>query len=138
MDEYMGYSGKTGGTTHAYLDRLMVMAAGNSGGTTGLLGTPADSFNGLSVGALDSVNPRANALFDANRAPAGTTFSRAGSAVDPLSWMCPPASQGCGFSKRTNALPGRTRRIDILPASGKLKRTEFYFIPSAERDRDVP
>ena len=70
MDEYMGYSGKTGGTTHAYLDRLMVMAAGNSGGTTGLLGTPADSFNGLSVGALDSVNPHANALFDANRAPA--------------------------------------------------------------------
>ena len=70
MDEYAGYSGKTGGTTHRYLDRLLVMAAGNSGKTTGLLGTPADSFNGLSVGALDAVNPNVNGIFDAGRTPA--------------------------------------------------------------------
>ena len=71
MDEYSGYAGKAGGTTHTYLDRLMVIAAGNSGETSGLLGTPADSFNGLSVGALDTVNPNANALFDVGRTPVG-------------------------------------------------------------------
>lgn len=70
MDEYTGYAGKAAGTTGGYLDRLMVMAAGNSGATTGLLGTPADSFNGLTVGALDSLVPTASGLFDANRAPA--------------------------------------------------------------------
>ena len=71
MDEYAGYAGKTGGTTHAYLDRLMVISAGNSGGTTGLLGSPADSFNGLSVGALDVVNPAADWIFDTGRTPVG-------------------------------------------------------------------
>ena len=71
MDEYAGYAGKTGGTTHAYLDRLMVISAGNSGETTGLLGSPADSFNGLSVGALDVVNPAADGIFDAGRTPVG-------------------------------------------------------------------
>lgn len=71
MDEYAGYAGKTGGTTHAYLDRLMVISAGNSGGTTGLLGAPADSFNGLSVGALDVVNPAASGIFDTGRTPVG-------------------------------------------------------------------
>ena len=71
MDEYAGYAGKTGGTTHAYLDKLMVISAGNSGDTTGLLGTPADSFNGLSVGALDVVNPNVSGIFDAGRTPVG-------------------------------------------------------------------
>ncbi len=71
MDEYAGYAGKTGGTTHAYLDRLMVISAGNSGETTGLLGSPADSFNGLSVGALDVVNPAAIGIFDTGRTPVG-------------------------------------------------------------------
>ncbi|MCE9609497.1 MAG: S8 family serine peptidase [Chthoniobacter sp.] len=69
MDEYAGYAGKAGGTTHGYLDRLMVISAGNSGEDTGLLGSPADSFNGLSVGALDVVNPAASGLFDTGRAP---------------------------------------------------------------------
>jgi subtilisin family serine protease len=69
LDEYTGYAGKTGGTTGTYLDRLMVNAAGNSGGDTGLLGSPAESFNGLSVGALDVVNPAASGLFDAGRTP---------------------------------------------------------------------
>lgn len=69
LDEYSGYFGKTGGTTHAYLDRLMVTSAGNSGAGTGLVGSPAESFNGLSVGALDVVNPAASGLFDAGRTP---------------------------------------------------------------------
>ena len=69
MDEYTGYSGKTGGTTRAYLDRLMVISAGNSGGDTGLVGSPAESFNGLSVGALDVVNPAASGIFDTGRTP---------------------------------------------------------------------
>ena len=67
LDEYTGYAGKTGGTTHTYLDRLMVTSAGNSGADTGLVGSPAESFNGLSVGALDVVNPAASGLFDAGR-----------------------------------------------------------------------
>ena len=69
LDEYTGYAGKTGGTTHTYLDRLMVTSAGNSGADTGLVGSPAESFNGLSVGALDVVNPAASGLFDAGRTP---------------------------------------------------------------------
>ena len=69
LDEYTGYAGKTGGTTHTYLDRLMVTSAGNSGADTGLVGSPAESFNGLSVGALDVVNPAASELFDAGRTP---------------------------------------------------------------------
>ncbi len=69
MDEYAGYAGKTGGTTQGYLNRLMVISAGNSGGDTGLVGSPADSYNGLSVGALDVVNPAANGLFDPGRMP---------------------------------------------------------------------
>ncbi|MEI8340282.1 MAG: S8 family serine peptidase [Verrucomicrobiota bacterium] len=69
MDEYAGYHGKTGGTTGQYLDKLMVISAGNSGEGNGLPGSPADSYNGLSVGALDATNPNANALVDAGRAP---------------------------------------------------------------------
>jgi len=69
LDEYTGYAGKTGGTTHTYLDRLMVTSAGNSGADTGLVGSPAESFNGLSVGALDVVNPASSELFDAGRTP---------------------------------------------------------------------
>jgi hypothetical protein len=53
MDEYAGYYGKTGGTTKGYLDKLMVISAGNDGQASGLLGSPADSFNGLTVGALE-------------------------------------------------------------------------------------
>ena len=71
MDEYAGYAGKTGGTTGTYLNRLMVISAGNSGEDTGLVGSPADSFNGLSVGALDVVNPAANGIFDTGRTPVG-------------------------------------------------------------------
>ena len=71
LDEYTGYSGKIAGTTHAYLDRLMVIAAGNSGEDSGLLGSPADAFNGLSVGALHVANPTAEGLFDAGRTPIG-------------------------------------------------------------------
>ncbi len=70
LDEYAGYAGKTGGTTHGYLDKLNVIAAGNFGAGSGLLGTPADSFNGLTVGALDNINPLATELFDPGRMPA--------------------------------------------------------------------
>jgi hypothetical protein len=70
MDEYAGYRGKTGGTTGTYLDKLMVISAGNNGQTTGLLGTPADSYNGLTVGALDVVDSSASGLFDPGRMPA--------------------------------------------------------------------
>jgi len=70
MDEYAGYYGKTGGTTGTYLDKLMVISAGNSGADTGLLGSPADCFNGLTVGALDAINPDASAIDDPTRAPA--------------------------------------------------------------------
>jgi subtilisin family serine protease len=70
MDEYAGYAGKAGGTTHGYLDRLMVISAGNSGEDGGLLGTPADCFNGLSVGALGAVDETANWIFDTGRKPA--------------------------------------------------------------------
>ena len=66
MDEYTGYHGKTNGTTGAYRDVLMVIAAGNSGA---LLGTPADAYNGLSVGALDSGNHTSTYLDDPTRAP---------------------------------------------------------------------
>jgi len=66
MDEYVGYKGKTGGSTAQYMDKLMVIAAGNSGG---LLGQPADSFNGIVVGALDVVNENATGLTDPNRMP---------------------------------------------------------------------
>jgi hypothetical protein len=72
MDEYAGYQGKTGGTTGGYKDRLMVFAAGNAGSTTGLLGSPASSFNGLSVGALGAINPSATNLTDPLRAPSAT------------------------------------------------------------------
>ena len=70
MDEYAGYSGKAAGLTAKYSDKLMVIAAGNEGAKTGFLDTPADSFNGLTVGALDVLNPNASALMDASRAPA--------------------------------------------------------------------
>lgn len=70
MDEYAGYFGKTGGTTKGYLDKLIVISAGNDGQTTGLLGFPADSFNGLSVGALDVVDQSKSGLFDPGRSPA--------------------------------------------------------------------
>ena len=69
MDEYIGYRGKTGGTTGRYLDKLMVISAGNSGEETGLLGSPADCFNGLSVGALDVSNTAATGLLDPGRMP---------------------------------------------------------------------
>jgi len=69
MDEYAGYAGKTGGTTGHYSDKLLVIAAGNAGEETGLLGTPADSFNGLTVGALDVVNENASGIFDTGRMP---------------------------------------------------------------------
>jgi hypothetical protein len=66
MDEYTGYHGKTNGTTGAYRDVLMVIAAGNSGA---LLGTPADAYNGLTVGALDNGNHTSTYLDDPTRAP---------------------------------------------------------------------
>ncbi|MCX6995582.1 MAG: S8 family serine peptidase [Kiritimatiellaeota bacterium] len=66
MDEYAGYQGKTSGTAGGYLDKLMVVAAGNSGG---LLGSPADAYNGLSVGALAVANPSASGLNDPTRVP---------------------------------------------------------------------
>ncbi|MDD5350545.1 MAG: S8 family serine peptidase [Chthoniobacteraceae bacterium] len=69
VDEYVGYSGKTGGTTGKYLDKLMVISAGNSGQTNGLLGMPADSYNSLVVGALNVVNPAATELLDPTRSP---------------------------------------------------------------------
>ena len=72
MDEFAGYAGKSGGSTGQYHDVLMVFAAGNSGDTTGFLGAPASSFNGLSVGALDALNPAATDLTDPSRAPAGS------------------------------------------------------------------
>jgi hypothetical protein len=70
MDEYVGYAGKTGGTTGAYGDKLLVIAAGNNGESGGLLDQPADSFNGLTVGALDATDPNATGLFDPGRMPA--------------------------------------------------------------------
>lgn len=75
IDEYVGYSGKTGGTTGQYLDKLIVVAAGNSGQTNGLLGSPADAYNVLVVGALDAVDPTATGIFDPNRAPTGRVAS---------------------------------------------------------------
>lgn len=69
MDEYSGYAGKISGTAGGYLDRLMVIAAGNNGKTTGLLGTPADSFNGLTVGALDAGGLPGAAWDDPARTP---------------------------------------------------------------------
>lgn len=57
LDEYTGYKGKTGGTAGGYRDALMVVAAGNEGETTGLLRSPADSYNVLTVGAQDVGNP---------------------------------------------------------------------------------
>lgn len=95
MDEYVGYRGKTGGTTKGYLDKLMVISAGNEGDTkgtdgkiTGYLGSPADSFNGLAVGALDVVNPNVTGLFDPGRTPA--------SRVAPYSSWRPLANGRCG------------------------------------------
>jgi hypothetical protein len=70
MDEYVGYAGKTGGTTGQYSDKLLVIAAGNNGESGGLLDQPADSYNGLTVGALDAVDPTATGLFDPGRMPA--------------------------------------------------------------------
>ena len=66
MDEFTGYYGKTNGTTGAYRDVLMVVAAGDSGG---LLSAPADAYNVLTVGALDSGNPSSTNLDDPTRAP---------------------------------------------------------------------
>ena len=66
MDEYTGYHGKTGGTTSGYRDVLMVMAAGNSGS---LLGVPADAYNVLTVGALDTGNHNSNYIDDPTRRP---------------------------------------------------------------------
>ncbi len=71
LDEYAGYNGKNGGTTQGYLDKLMVISAGNSGEENGLLGSPADSFNGLIVGALDVVNPGVSDIADPGRTPIG-------------------------------------------------------------------
>ena len=70
MDEYVGYAGKTGGTTGQYSDKLLVIAAGNNGELGGLLDQPADCYNGLTVGALNAVNPNATGLFDPGRMPA--------------------------------------------------------------------
>jgi hypothetical protein len=70
MDEYVGYAGKTGGTTGQYSDKLLVIAAGNNGESGGLLDQPADCYNGLTVGALDAVDPNATGLFDPGRMPA--------------------------------------------------------------------
>ncbi len=73
MDEYAGYHGKTNGTTGRYLDKLMVISSGNNGEDTGLLGTPADSYNGLVVGALGVVAHTNNVwmdLTDPGRMPA--------------------------------------------------------------------
>jgi hypothetical protein len=75
MDEYAGYHGKTGGSTAGYLDKLMVFSAGNNGAGSGLLTFPADSFNGLAVGALDAVDPTQKGLFDAGRTPAARVAS---------------------------------------------------------------
>lgn len=75
MDEYTGYFGKTGGYTGAYKDRLMVYAAGNDGDTTGLLGSPASSFNGLSVGALGAIDNDAAEITDPDRAPSTAVAS---------------------------------------------------------------
>lgn len=69
MDEFVGYKGKTGGTTGTYSNKLMVIAAGNSGNDTGLLGVPADSYNGLTVGALTVSDTNATALGDPARSP---------------------------------------------------------------------
>ena len=69
MDEYVGYAGKTGGTTGGYSDKLLVIAAGNNGESGGLLDQPADSFNGLTVGALNVADPSATGLFDPGRMP---------------------------------------------------------------------
>lgn len=69
MDEYTGYRGKTGGTTATYNNRLMVIAAGNAGEETGLLGGPADSFNNLVVGALASGSTPGSAWNDPTRVP---------------------------------------------------------------------
>jgi hypothetical protein len=66
MDEYTGYYGKTRGTTGTYGNTLMVVASGDSGG---LLSAPADAYNVLTVGALDSGNPSSPNLDDPTRAP---------------------------------------------------------------------
>jgi len=76
MDEYVGYKGKAGGSTGQYMDKLMVIAAGNIEKQTdpqsiqGLLTQPADSFNGIVVGALDVLDEKATGLTDPNRMPA--------------------------------------------------------------------
>jgi subtilisin family serine protease len=75
MDEYTGYRGKTAGTTAAYNNRLMVIAAGNAGEETGLLGGPADSFNTLVVGALASGSTPGSAWDDPARVPAAQVAS---------------------------------------------------------------
>ncbi len=66
MDEYTGYYCKSNGTTGTYGNTLMVVAAGDSGG---LLAVPADAYNVLTVGALDSGNPSSTNLDDPTRAP---------------------------------------------------------------------
>ena len=88
MDEYAGYSGKKDGTTQGYLDKLMVISAGNSGETTGLLGSPADSYNGLVVGALDVIDPNMYTLDNTGRSPAAR--------VAPYSSWRPLADGRCG------------------------------------------
>ena len=66
MDENIGYHGKTNGTTGAYHDVLMVMAAGNTGA---LLDQPADAYNVLTVGALDCGNTTTTYIDDPTRSP---------------------------------------------------------------------
>ena len=85
MDEYTGYFGKTNGTTGAYRDVLMVMAAGNS---SNLLGVPADAFNVLSVGALDVGNHTTTYIDDPSRQPLPV--------VAPFSSKLPLADGRCG------------------------------------------
>ncbi|MBI5684176.1 MAG: S8 family serine peptidase [Verrucomicrobia bacterium] len=75
MDEYTGYRGKTAGTTAAYNNRLVVIAAGNAGEETGLLGGPADSFNTLVVGALASGSTPGSAWDDPTRVPVAQVAS---------------------------------------------------------------
>lgn len=90
MDEYAGYYGKTNGTTGRYQDKLMVISAGNNGENTGLLGTPADSYNGLVVGALGIVSSGATGPTDPGRAPAPVVASYS-------SWR-PLADGRCGVA----------------------------------------
>jgi hypothetical protein len=118
MDEYAGYYGKTNGTTGRYLDTLMVIAAGNSGS---LLGAPADSYNGLAVGALDVLNPAATGLADPGRVPVSRVASY--SAWQPL------ANGRCGVSI---VAPGTALWSDLA-----LNVAESWGFPAASADSIV-